>query len=480
MTSVPGSFLASCEDILDTAHSEIRAAESLIETICDEERGDGDILHRDLDTNIARLQHSQDQIAEVLTAFHHLKTDTCSRSSDLLFLKTRSSDLLADPSAGGGGTRSGDDVLSQIRRHSSLSAAQQQHKYTLYDNKAASHHHRHPAESTSNTQTMKDASSECHSDSEFSPIQSKRSGIFGSFGKGTKGSKRENSNNHNHINKSKSFDLLSSDTPDCVFSPKLSLGSEDGSPQHEDSHSLPLAEDEMEDPFQPRHQSAGHSLASADFADFDSAFEKSVEVEQEEPGDEEEEAGSLQPGDRKILYIAKEIMTSEKVYVDVLKLLNIDFRNFIQDARRNSKSQIIPTEQFLKIFSNLPEIMMLNSELLRDFEDRVQNWTKYRKISDIIVKKGPYLKLYTTYVQNYSTMTSHFEASCERWPKFRRLVREFEQFPQCRNLKLSHYLLKPIQRLPQYKLLLEVRTHQTSCCGIYYLCITICIISRTT
>lgn len=44
-------------------------------------------------------------------------------------------------------------------------------------------------------------------------------------------------------------------------------------------------------------------------------------------------------------------------------------------------------------------MMMLNSELLRDFEERVQNWTSTRKISDIIVKKGPYLKLYTTYVK---------------------------------------------------------------------------------
>ena len=64
----------------------------------------------------------------------------------------------------------------------------------------------------------------------------------------------------------------------------------------------------------------------------------------------EDEIQTLQPSERKVLYIAKEIMTSEKVYVDVLKLLNIDFKNFIQDARRNSKSQIIPTEQFLKIF----------------------------------------------------------------------------------------------------------------------------------
>ena len=49
---------------------------------------------------------------------------------------------------------------------------------------------------------------------------------------------------------------------------------------------------------------------------------------------------------------------------------------------------------------------MLNSELLRDFEERVQNWTSSRKISDIIVKKGPYLKLYTTYVKVNREYTS--------------------------------------------------------------------------
>ena len=80
-------------------------------------------------------------------------------------------------------------------------------------------------------------------------------------------------------------------------------------------------------------------------------------------------------------------MTSEKVYVEVLKLLNIDFRNYIQEERQKSKSIVIPTEDFLKLFSNLPELLMLNSDFLRDFEDRVQNWRKRRKISDIIVNK---------------------------------------------------------------------------------------------
>ena len=164
---------------------------------------------------------------------------------------------------------------------------------------------------------------------------------------------------------------------------------------------------------------------------------------------------ALQRQDTKLVYIATEIMTSEKVYVEVLKLLNIEFRNFIQKGRQESKSMVIPCEDFLRLFSNLPELMMLNTDLLRDFEYRVQNWSKMKKISDIIARKGPYLKLYTAYVKNFSEMTTHFEKCCQKYPKFSKLVKEFEKFPQCRNLKLAHYMLKPVQRLPQYKLLLE-------------------------
>ena len=84
------------------------------------------------------------------------------------------------------------------------------------------------------------------------------------------------------------------------------------------------------------------NLVSNSFNSFDQSESKSETLE--------EEIQTLQPNERKVLYIAKEICTSERSYVDVLKLVNIDFKNFIQDARKNSKSQIIPTEQFLKIF----------------------------------------------------------------------------------------------------------------------------------
>merc|ERR1719305_868284 len=67
-------------------------------------------------------------------------------------------------------------------------------------------------------------------------------------------------------------------------------------------------------------------------------------------------------------------MTSERVYVDVLRLLKIEFRDFVQRARFESKNGIMPDQDFVKLFSNLPELMMLNEDLLRDFEERIRLW----------------------------------------------------------------------------------------------------------
>ena len=168
--------------------------------------------------------------------------------------------------------------------------------------------------------------------------------------------------------------------------------------------------------------------------------------------------GDLSPmrrQERKVFFIAREIMTSEKVFVDILRLLNVDFREFVQTARRESKSGILSDADFSRIFSNLPELQTLNEDLLQDFEERIENWETTKKIADVIVKKGPFLKLYTTYIREFSAVNHHFDECCTRHPKFARLVKEFEKKEKCRNLKLKHFMLRPVQRLPQYKLLLE-------------------------
>ena len=159
--------------------------------------------------------------------------------------------------------------------------------------------------------------------------------------------------------------------------------------------------------------------------------------------------------EKKVYYVAREIMSSEKVFVDVLRLLNIEFREYVERKMQESRVEILSEEDFGRMFSNLPELLIFNEGLLKDFEDRVENWDTLKKIADVIVRKGPFLKLYTIYIRDFSLMCEHFDECFAKYPNFQKVVKDFESLPRCQNLKLKHYMLKPVQRLPQYRLLLE-------------------------
>lgn len=60
---------------------------------------------------------------------------------------------------------------------------------------------------------------------------------------------------------------------------------------------------------------------------------------------------------------------------------------------------------------------------MQDFESRIANWSTLPKMADVIVKKGPFLKLYTTYIREFSAVNYHFDECCAKYPKFAKLVR---------------------------------------------------------
>jgi FYVE/RhoGEF/PH domain-containing protein 5/6 len=76
------------------------------------------------------------------------------------------------------------------------------------------------------------------------------------------------------------------------------------------------------------------------------------------------------------------------------------------------------------------------------------------RIADIFLKKGPYLKLYNTYIRDFEKLTATVEEACQKSPMFSATLKEFEASPRCQSLSLRQHMLKPIQRIPQYKLLL--------------------------
>ncbi|XP_067090313.1 FYVE, RhoGEF and PH domain-containing protein 6-like [Osmerus mordax] len=192
-----------------------------------------------------------------------------------------------------------------------------------------------------------------------------------------------------------------------------------------------------------------HSSDEEEDGDDDSSISSKGDLEQ--PG--ESEVYNV-PKKSKIVHIAHEIMSSEHVFVDALKLLHIDFRHAVVEASRQTGKPVIEERVLNQILYYLPQLYELNQDLLRELKERVAKWDEHGQLADIFVKKGPYLKMYSTYIREFDKNVALLDEQSKKNSAFAGLVREFEASPRCANLALRHYLLKPVQRIPQYQLLL--------------------------
>ncbi|NWV32618.1 FGD6 protein, partial [Grantiella picta] len=156
----------------------------------------------------------------------------------------------------------------------------------------------------------------------------------------------------------------------------------------------------------------------------------------------------------KVYHIAKEIMSSEKVGVSVLFVLRQDFRDAVAHASRQLGKPVIEDRILNQILYYLPQLYELNRDLLRELEERLSHWLEHQRIADIFVKKGPYLKMYSTYIKEFDKNVALLDEQCKKNAGFASVVKDFEMSPRCASLALKHYLLKPVQRIPQYRLLL--------------------------
>ncbi|XP_038872938.1 FYVE, RhoGEF and PH domain-containing protein 6-like [Salvelinus namaycush] len=193
-------------------------------------------------------------------------------------------------------------------------------------------------------------------------------------------------------------------------------------------------------------------VQSSDEEDDESSSSSKGEPEKPEKPEEREAASGAKRN--KIVHIAREIMSSENVFVNVLKLLHIDFRDAVAKASRPSGKPIIEEAILNQILYYLPQLYELNQDLLRELEERVAQWDEHGRLADVFVKKGPYLKMYSTYIREFDKNVALLDEHSRKNPAFAAVVREFEAGPRCASLALRHYLLKPVQRIPQYQMLL--------------------------
>ncbi|XP_060775747.1 FERM, ARHGEF and pleckstrin domain-containing protein 2 isoform X2 [Neoarius graeffei] len=173
--------------------------------------------------------------------------------------------------------------------------------------------------------------------------------------------------------------------------------------------------------------------------------------------EEEEELRRKRYPTDKAYFIAKEILMTERTYLKDLEVITVWFRSAV------IKENAMPEGLMTLLFSNIDPIYEFHRGFLREIDQRLALWEgrsnahvkgDYQRIGDVMLRNMCALKEFTSYLQKHDEVLTELEKATKRVKKLETVYKEFELQKVC-YLPLNTFLLKPIQRLMHYKLILE-------------------------
>lgn len=144
--------------------------------------------------------------------------------------------------------------------------------------------------------------------------------------------------------------------------------------------------------------------------------------------------------------VVMEIIETERMYVMDLRSIVEDYLVHIIDTR----DLPIKPEQVCSLFGNIEHIYEFNSELLQCLDLCASDPVA---IARCFVDKSEYFEIYTQYCTNYPNSVAVL-TDCLRNKTLAKFFRD-RQASLRRSLPLGSYLLKPVQRILKYHLLLQ-------------------------
>ncbi|XP_045651810.1 FERM, ARHGEF and pleckstrin domain-containing protein 2 isoform X2 [Ursus americanus] len=172
--------------------------------------------------------------------------------------------------------------------------------------------------------------------------------------------------------------------------------------------------------------------------------------------DSEEEPKHKSMAADEAYFIVKEILATERTYLKDLEVLTVWFRSAVV------KEDAMPADLMTLLFSNIDPIYEFHRGFLRAVEQRLALWEgssnthatgDHQRIGDILLRNMHQLKEFTSYFQRHDEVLTELEKATRRFKKLETVYKEFELQKVC-YLPLNAFLLKPIQRLVHYRLLL--------------------------
>ena len=156
-----------------------------------------------------------------------------------------------------------------------------------------------------------------------------------------------------------------------------------------------------------------------------------------------------------LFQVFQEILHTEREYV---KDIDILINSFLLPLRA-VKDKISITDQDLKsLFSNIEALRPIHSqfydELSRQFESSEKDGTE-PTIGNLFISLASNLQVYTPYCTFFPKAIAHHNVLMKDNSKYSKHLKVLESDPICKNLNVGSWLIKPVQRLCKYPLLLR-------------------------
>ncbi|XP_070606478.1 intersectin-1 isoform X2 [Erythrolamprus reginae] len=160
----------------------------------------------------------------------------------------------------------------------------------------------------------------------------------------------------------------------------------------------------------------------------------------------------LTPTERKRQGYIHELIVTEENYVNDLQLVTEIFQKPLMD------SELLTEKEVAMIFVNWKELIMCNIKLLKALRVRKKmsgERMPVKMIGDILTAQLPHMQPYIRFCSCQLNGAALIQQKTDEVPDFKDFVKKLAMDPRCKGMPLSSFLLKPMQRVTRYPLIIK-------------------------
>ncbi|XP_011689438.1 PREDICTED: intersectin-1 isoform X2 [Wasmannia auropunctata] len=157
------------------------------------------------------------------------------------------------------------------------------------------------------------------------------------------------------------------------------------------------------------------------------------------------------PMERKRQEHIKELIVTEQAYIEDMRLVHEVFEKPLIE------SLVLSVDEIERIFINWRDIIACNDNFLRTLRIRRDNSYNgvVRMIGDILCENIPRMSAYIRFCSCQISAATYLQRLTETLPEFVQVAQACQQDPRTKGMPLSSFLIKPMQRITKYPLIIN-------------------------